>query len=185
MSYRNWDHCQNWFKVLPKSDSQLGISPKLDSQSRVSPKLDFRFPTSGNWESDWDRAGPIGKITKIGIPDSRKHEWRNLTDRITRKSAKNANSLQNEAHHNSVLSVAWHPLGHRFASAGMDNYVKIWSIGEGSSVQRSLEASKAFHPQKWDMSLDTKILWRVPGGTDSQTPVASQARITKSDSGRA
>ena len=66
----------------------------------------------------------------------------------------------------------------------MDNYVTIWSIGEGSSVQKSLEASKAFHPQKWDMPLGTKILQCT--GRDRQSNTGSQpGPCYKSDSGRA
>ena len=82
-----------------------------------------------------------------------------------------------EAHRNSVLSVAWHPLGHRFASAGMDNYVKIWSIGEESSVHRSLEASKAFHPQKWDMPLDTRPTPEIFRTAYQQTPCFSTNKV--------
>jgi polycomb protein EED len=34
-----------------------------------------------------------------------------------------------EGHRDSVLSVAWHPLGDRIVSAGMDTTVKLWNVG--------------------------------------------------------
>jgi len=34
-----------------------------------------------------------------------------------------------EGHRDSILSVAWHPLGDRIVSAGMDTTVKLWNVG--------------------------------------------------------
>lgn len=82
-----------------------------------------------------------------------------------------------EGHRNSVLSVAWHPLGHRFASSGMDNYVKIWSIGEETSVHKSLQSSQVFQPQKWDTPLDAKPTPEIFRTSYEQTPVFSTNKI--------
>ena len=76
---RNWtadrEYCQNW-------------TPDREYYQNWIPDL----PTLGNRESNRDRSGPMGSIAQIGIPDSGEREWWNLTDRIRRKSAKNANS---------------------------------------------------------------------------------------------
>lgn len=46
-----------------------------------------------------------------------------------------------EGHRDAVLSVGWHPLGRKFASAGMDTTVKLWSL-DGGEVKGALEESR-------------------------------------------
>ena len=62
----DWKYCQNW-------------TPNQEYHQNWKPQ----FPDIGKLGI---QSGPIGSITKIGIPDSGKREWWNLTDRITRKS---------------------------------------------------------------------------------------------------
>ena len=109
----SWEHCQNqvdqkndyiWeLRLLPKlirSIAKIGLPigniAKIGLLIGIITKI--KFPISQHWEianligTYQDLLGPIRSITKIGIPNLGDHKWWNLTDRITRKSAKNANS---------------------------------------------------------------------------------------------
>lgn len=52
-----------------------------------------------------------------------------------------------EGHRDAVLSCAWHPLGARFATGGMDNSVKVYSL-ESSEIKNAIEESSLVEPQK-------------------------------------
>lgn len=52
-----------------------------------------------------------------------------------------------EAHRDTVLTVGWHPSGDRFASAGVDTTVKLWSLGEGTEVCDALKKSRLVRPK--------------------------------------
>lgn len=52
-----------------------------------------------------------------------------------------------EGHRDAVLCCAWHPLGLRFATGGMDNSVKIWSL-ESSEMQNAIEESSKVQPRR-------------------------------------
>ena len=58
-----------------------------------------------------------------------------------------------EGHRDSVLSVAWHPLGNVIASASMDNTVKLWSLKEGTNVYSALQASHGVTAKQWNVSI--------------------------------
>lgn len=47
-----------------------------------------------------------------------------------------------QGHRDSVVSIAWHPSGHRFASAGMDTTIRIWNLEKGSSVHKIMMESR-------------------------------------------
>jgi polycomb protein EED len=57
-----------------------------------------------------------------------------------------------EGHRDNVLAIAWHSLGHRFLSTGMDTTVKLWNTGEGTNVHRAIQASDLVQAQTWDSS---------------------------------
>lgn len=48
-----------------------------------------------------------------------------------------------EGHRDAVLTVSWHPLGHWFASAGMDTTVKLWSMTGEDEGEYKCEVQKA------------------------------------------
>jgi len=52
-----------------------------------------------------------------------------------------------EWHRDSVLSMAWHPLGQKFTSAGMDTTVKLWLLEE-KKVKDASEASYDAQPRQ-------------------------------------
>jgi polycomb protein EED len=47
-----------------------------------------------------------------------------------------------DAHRESVLSVAWHPLGASFVSGSVDTTIKVWDVGEGTDVHEAIQNSK-------------------------------------------
>ena len=58
-------------------------------------------------------------------------------------------------HRESILSISWHPLGQKFASAGMDKSIRLWKISEpqiAEAIQASQTSESAglsrssFHP---------------------------------------
>ena len=55
-----------------------------------------------------------------------------------------------EGHRDCVLSVGWHPHGHKFVSGGMDTTVKLWNVGEDTDVGDAIRKSENVKPQLWD-----------------------------------
>jgi len=60
-----------------------------------------------------------------------------------------------DGHRRQVLSVAWHFSGFKFASAGMDNVIKLWNLSDGhdtespGAVQGALEESNSVMPNDY------------------------------------
>jgi polycomb protein EED len=82
-----------------------------------------------------------------------------------------------EGHRDSVLSVAWHPLGRRFASTSMDNTVKLWSLEKGTRVYDALQASHSMVAKEWDVSVHTAPTALVFKPASEQMPYFSSNKI--------
>lgn len=82
-----------------------------------------------------------------------------------------------EGHRDSVLSVAWHPLGNVIASASMDNTVKLWSLKEGTDVYSALQASHGVTAKQWDTSLQTAPTALFFKAASEQLPYFSSNKI--------
>ncbi|KAL3795330.1 hypothetical protein HJC23_009503 [Cyclotella cryptica] len=87
-----------------------------------------------------------------------------------------------DGHRRQVLSVAWHFTGMKFASAGMDNVVKLWNVIDGhdtdsaGAVQAAIEESNSVMPNDYPENNS-----RSRGGANSShhkkfkfTPVVQQ-----------
>jgi polycomb protein EED len=82
-----------------------------------------------------------------------------------------------EGHRDSVLSVAWHPLGNAIASASMDNTVKLWSLKEGTNVYSALQASHGMTAKEWNVSTKTAPTGLFFKTASEQVPYFSSNKI--------
>lgn len=79
-----------------------------------------------------------------------------------------------EGHRDCVLSLAWHPHGHQFASGGMDTTVKLWAVGEGTDVPEAIGRSRSVKPKRWDEQVDPKEKFLL---IYEQTPIFSTDKV--------
>lgn len=56
----------------------------------------------------------------------------------------------NEGHLGGVISVSWHVSGMKFASSGLDNAVRLWSMDE-PVVQHKIHQSQSLKVRPWDV----------------------------------
>jgi polycomb protein EED len=55
----------------------------------------------------------------------------------------------NEGHLSGVLCVSWHESGTKFASSGLDNVIKLWTL-EHPVIQDKLHQSESLQVRRWD-----------------------------------
>ena len=76
-----------------------------------------------------------------------------------------------EGHRDAALSVGWHPLGKKIASAGMDTTIKLWDL-DGGEVREAIERS-------WEVKVRRKTLLGGPelgSGRDGSLTTADMGK---------